>query len=118
MVNKSRIFPISRLVGVEVNIDEVKSIADFKVIDIVDDSNIFPTFLGIYWAFEIQVIMNLKIRQMVFELGDLRVTTTLDPMEGEWYMEPVRDRFITMELDHIYNILVHKEDYINPTIDG
>lgn len=34
------------LVGVEVNIDGVKSIIDFKLIEIVYDTNLYPELLG------------------------------------------------------------------------
>lgn len=41
--------------------------ADFEVIEIVDDSNPYPALLGIHWAFDIYTIINLKKHRMEFE---------------------------------------------------
>jgi hypothetical protein len=65
------------------------------------------------WAFDNQVIINLKKREMIFEGGGLKVTTPLDPMEARIYVDPTRK-----EIDNLYNMIAHMEDYINPTIDG
>lgn len=89
------------LVGVEVNI--------------VDDTNPYRTLLGINWAFDNQVIISPKKRKIVFETEDLRFTAPLDPMKGEWYVEPVKYGFSTTELGNIYNTKMHMEDYVNPT---
>jgi hypothetical protein len=43
-----------------VNIDEVHSISYFEVIEIMDDSNPYPTLMGIEWAFENHESINLK----------------------------------------------------------
>jgi hypothetical protein len=45
---------------VEVNIDGVKTKVDFEVIEIMDDSNPYPALLGIDWAFDNNVILNMK----------------------------------------------------------
>jgi hypothetical protein len=34
--------------------------------------------MGLEWAFENQPIINLKRREIIFEVGDLKVTTLLD----------------------------------------
>jgi hypothetical protein len=39
--------------------------------------------MGLEWDFDNQVIINLKRREMIFEVGDLKVTTPLDPTEGK-----------------------------------
>jgi hypothetical protein len=49
-----------------VNIDGVRSVADFEVIEIVDDSQPYPTLMGIEWEFDNQEIINLKRREMIF----------------------------------------------------
>jgi hypothetical protein len=43
--NQHKIIPIGRLVGVPVNIDGVHNIANFEVIEIMDNSQSYPTFL-------------------------------------------------------------------------
>ena len=55
------------------NIDGVCSVADFEVIDIVDNNQPLPTLMGLEWAFENQSIINLKRREMIFEVGELKV---------------------------------------------
>jgi hypothetical protein len=37
---------------VSVNIDVVRNIDDFEVIEIVDDNKPYPSFLGIDWDFD------------------------------------------------------------------
>jgi hypothetical protein len=81
-VNQHKIVPVGRLTGVSVNIDGVHSVADFEVIEIVDGSTPYPTLLGLDWEFDNQTIIDLKKRNMVFEVEDLKVTASLDPTEG------------------------------------
>ena len=50
LANKQKIIPIGRLVGVNVDIDGVRSTAYFEVIEIVDDSNPYPALLELDWA--------------------------------------------------------------------
>jgi hypothetical protein len=73
-----------------VDIDGVRTFADFEVIEIVDDSFRYPMLLGIDWAFNNSTIVDLKKRRMNFEKDGLRVITPLDPDEGQQYTEPIR----------------------------
>jgi hypothetical protein len=50
--NQQRVLPIGRLKGVTVDLDGVRTKADFEVIDIVDGTTPYPTFLGLDWEFE------------------------------------------------------------------
>jgi hypothetical protein len=43
-----------------VNIEGVKTKAYFEVIEIMDDSDPYPTLLGIDWIFENNIVLNLK----------------------------------------------------------
>jgi hypothetical protein len=45
-----------------VNIEGVKTKDDFEVIEIMDDSDPYPAFLGIDWAFDNNAMLNLKKR--------------------------------------------------------
>lgn len=58
--NEYKIHAISKMERVEVNLDGVKSLADFEVIEIVDETNLYSTFLGINWEFDNSSILNLK----------------------------------------------------------
>lgn len=87
---------------------------DFEVIEIVDDINPYPTFLGIEWATDMNGVINLKKQKMIFEKKSLHVVVPLDPTEGARYTEPVHDD----ELDFIYHITAQDQDQVNPTADG
>ena len=62
LANQSKVLPIGRLTQVSVEVEGLKSYADFKFIDIVDDTNPYPTLLGIDWAIDNQNIINFKKR--------------------------------------------------------
>lgn len=91
---------------------------DFEVIQIVDDSNPYPALLGIDWATDMNGIINLKKKKMIFEKRSLRVVVPLDPAEGVGYTEPVRDDDSDNELDCIYQIMMQDQDQVNLTADG
>jgi hypothetical protein len=42
----------------------------------------------------------------------------LDPYEGNHYNEPVDEDAQSSRVENIYKVTGHREDYINPTIDG
>ena len=65
--NQQRVIPLGWLSSVPVDLNGVCSLADFEVIEIIDDSTPYPTLLGIDWAFENQAIINLKKKTMSFE---------------------------------------------------
>ena len=109
--------PLGRFLNVPVDIDGVCTVADFKVIEIIDDSNPYPSLLGIEWAMENAVVINLKKRHMTFKGKYLRVIVPLDPSQGERYTEPLRDEDHDV-LGHIYNITVKEEDYVDPNAEG
>ena len=91
LANQQKIVPLGRLLSVPIDLDGVSTLADFEVIEIIDDSNPYPALLGIEWAMENAAIINLKRRQMTFEGNGLRVIIPLDPSQGERYTEPIRD---------------------------
>jgi hypothetical protein len=55
--------------GIPVDLDGVWNMEDFEVIDIVDNTSPYPTFLGLDWAFDNHAIINLKARKMICESG-------------------------------------------------
>jgi hypothetical protein len=46
---------------------------------------------------------------MIFEIEDLRVTTSLDPSKGKRYIESTRRN----EIDNLYNLTAWMEGYVN-----
>ena len=118
LANQQRIVPLGRLLSVPIDIDGVSTLADFEVIEIIDDNNPYPALLGIEWAMANAAIINLKRRQMTFEGNGLRVIIPLDPSQGERYTEPLRDEGKQDTLDHIYNITAKDTDYVEPDDEG
>jgi hypothetical protein len=83
--------PFGRLEHVHVDINRVRTFADFEVIEIVDDSCPYAALLGIDWAFNNMTVVDLKNRRMTFKGNGLKVIAPLDPDEGHRYIEPIRE---------------------------
>jgi len=56
-----------RLQGVIVDIKGAGTQTDFEVIEIVNDNNPYLALLGIDWATDMNGVINLKKRKMIFE---------------------------------------------------
>jgi hypothetical protein len=113
--NQHRVLPIGRLKGVTVDLDGVRTKENFEFIEIVDGTTPYPTLLGLDWAFDNQIIINLKTRKMTFESRDYRVIAPLDPSEGERFVEPTC--LDLEEIIQLYRTTAREEDYVNPTAD-
>ena len=113
-----KVLPIGRLSQVPVDIEGLRTFIDFEVINIVDDTNPYPTLLGIYWAIDNQMIINFKTMILSFKDDEMRVVSPIDPLEGQRYVEPVYIEGQGDYLDHIYNVSTLKYDYVNPKLDG
>jgi hypothetical protein len=81
--------PFGRLEHVPVDIDGVRTFADFEVIEIVDDRCPYPSLLGIDWAFNKLIVVDLKNIRMTFDVNGLKVIAPMDPDEGCRYIEPI-----------------------------
>ena len=58
--NLEKVLPIGRLSQVPVDIEEMRSFADFEVINIVDGTNPYPALVRIDWEIENETIINFK----------------------------------------------------------
>ena len=67
LANKSKGFPIGWPTQVLFKIEGLKMYTYFEVIYIVDDTNLYPTVLGIDWSMDNQTIINFKKRILTFE---------------------------------------------------
>jgi hypothetical protein len=114
LANQHEIVPIGRLKGVLMNIDGVHIMANFDFIEIVDESQPYPSLMGLEWDFNNHAIIELKMREMIFEFGNLKVTAPLDPSEGKRYIELARGN----DIEKLYNLTVHMEDYVDLTMNG
>ena len=70
-----------------VELKGLRAYVDFEVIDIVDDTNPYPAFLGIDWVIDNQTIINFKKIILSFEDSEIRVVTPINPLEGKRYVE-------------------------------
>jgi hypothetical protein len=101
-----------------VEIDGIRTFVDFEVIEIVYYSCPYPALLGIDWAFNNSIVVDLKKRRMTLEGDVLRVIALLDPDEGRRYIESIREKDHAYELENIYKLTARQQYYINPTTDG
>lgn len=109
MANQQKILPMERLQGIIIDIDGASTWMEFEVIEIMDESSVYPIFLGINWTTDMNGVIDLKQRKMILERKSLRVVVPLDPTEGPRYTEPVRSNERDNALDCIYNIVVHRK---------
>lgn len=75
---------MGHLHGVTIDIG-VRVVADFEVIEIINDSNPYWTLLEIDWKFDINLIIKLNKGRMLFGKNELQVIVSMDPVEGAWY---------------------------------
>eukprot|EP00253_Pinus_taeda_P026519 PITA_26519 len=87
--NQQKILPMGRLQGITVDIEGASALENFKVIEIVDDNNPYLTLLGIDWATDMNGVINLKKRKIIFEKNSLGAVVPLDPTKGSHYTEPL-----------------------------
>ena len=85
LIKQQRVIPLGRLANIPIDLDGVRSLANFEVIEIIDDSMSYPALLGIDWAFENQAIINLKKKTMSFEGNGIQVIGPLDLALGPRY---------------------------------
>ena len=104
LVNQVRVYSLGRLPNIPIDIDGVRSLADFEVIEIIDDSNLFHALLGIDWAFKNLDVINLKKKQMTFEGHNIKIMTPLDPSMGPRYSKPIRAEEEAREIDDFYKM--------------
>ena len=89
---------------VPVKIEGTSTYANFKGIDIVEDTNMYPALLGIDSGMNKCTIINFKKRSLTFEDDKLWVVALVDPIEGHKYVKKVNNEGQDGYLDHIYKI--------------
>ena len=112
-------YPHGKIAGSDSKHWRREHVGRFEVIEIMDDSNLYPMLLGIDWAINMNGVINLKKQMMSFERKSLRVVVPLDPTEGLRYTKPVRNyEKSDDDLDQIYKITLRDQDWVNSTTDG
>jgi hypothetical protein len=99
MENQYCIFPIGRLDNVEIDVAGVKTITDFEVIEIMGDKYPYPALLGIDWAHENYVVIDLKKDTMTFEVDGIKVVQPLNLYVGPIYTDPTDKNMEGEDLD-------------------
>ena len=87
------------------DLDGVRSLVDFEVIEIIDDSMPYPALLGIDWEFENQAIINLKKNTMSFKGNGIWVIGPLDPALGPRYTELIIVQEEARNIDVVYQLI-------------
>ena len=82
---------MGQLQGVTVDIEGASALADFEVIEIVDDNNPYLALFRIDWAIDMNRVINLKKQKMMFEKKSLCIIVPLDLAEGVRYTKPFHD---------------------------
>ena len=80
-------------------------LAEFEVIEIVYGRNPYHALLCIDWATDMNRLINLTEKKMIFEKKLLRVIVPLDPVEESRYTKRVRDYGSNGDFDYIYKII-------------
>jgi hypothetical protein len=104
LANHQRVIPLGHLTSVPVDLDGMHSLADFEVIEIIDDSTPYPTLLGIDWAFKNQAIINLKKKTMSFEGNGIQVIGPLDLILGPQYTGLITTEEEARNIDTVYKL--------------
>ena len=117
MENHQKIIPMGRFQGISIDIDGSSMLANFEVIDIIDDSYPYPTFLGFDWAYDIDVIINLKKTQMIFEIIVPELLCTLKSMSSmSMGMLSLIRYIILLHKMNTRSIPSRMEEYVGSTI--
>lgn len=112
LANQQRVYPMERLSNVLVDMDGIQSLAYFDAIEIIDDRRPYPMLLGIEWVFDNLTVINLKKNQMTVEDHNIRIIAQLDPSMGPHYVEPIRAKEETREINNLYKMIATPDDYI------
>ena len=82
LTNLAIVSPIGWVLNILVEVEGMNTYANFDVTEVVDGGGSYPVLLGIRWANDILVVINFKKHVMTFENCDIRVITSMDPVEG------------------------------------
>lgn len=77
-------------------------VEEFEVIEIMDDNNPYLDLIRLDKDFDMDAIILMKIKSLVFEKNGTRVIFPLDPFEGARYKKLVCDEYCDEENDNIY----------------
>ena len=70
---------MGRVVRLAVEVEGMKTYANFDFIEVVDGGGSYPALLGIVWTNDSMAVINFKKRVMTFENQDIRFIALMDP---------------------------------------
>jgi hypothetical protein len=108
MENQYYIFPIGRLHNVEVDLDGVKTIVDFKVIEIMGEKDPYAVLLDIEWGYENCAIIDINKETVTFESDGMKFNQPFDLYQGPRYTELTNGTMDKNILDQSYDMTVGK----------
>ena len=71
LANQAKVQPIGSASNLVVDVEGMRTRADFYVVKVIDGWGSYPTLLGIGWANDIMAMINFKKRLMTFENQDI-----------------------------------------------
>ena len=83
----------------EIDVAGLKTVADFEIIEIMGDKDPYSALLGIDWACDNYVVIDLKKDTMTFEARGIKVVQPLDPYVGPRYTKPTENNMEGEDLD-------------------
>ena len=92
--NQAKVQPIEEVYNLVVDVEGMKTYANFDVIEVFNGEGSYPTLLGIVWANDSMAFINFKKRMMNFEKQYIRVIMPMDPNKKRRYTKPVNDEVV------------------------
>ena len=92
--NQEKVKPIRRVSNLVVDVEGMRTHADFDVIEVINGDRSYPALLGVGSANDNMAVINFKKWMMTFENQDIRVIMPMDPDEGRRYIELVKDEVV------------------------
>ena len=80
--NQAKVQPIKRVSNLVIDVEGMKTYAEFDVIEVVNGEGSYPTLLGIGCANDSMVVIEFKKQMMTFKNQYTRVIAPMDPNEG------------------------------------
>ena len=82
LANQVKLQPIGWVSNLVIDVEGMKTRANFDVIEVVNGEGSYPALLGIGWTKDSMAVINSKKRMMTFEKQDIRVIASMDPNKG------------------------------------
>ena len=82
LANQDKVQPIRPVSNLVIDVEGMKTYADFDVFEVVNGESSYPEPLGIGWANNSMEVINFKKQMMTFENQYIRSITPMDPNEG------------------------------------